>query len=115
MSVYHLVLFQALPAAQSEDLQNIFTNILSLKQDCKKPDGSIYIKSVAGGKARVSEGAPPNMKTHAFVIEFANLEDLEYYNREDVAHTKLLEVVKEKWVGCFEGAEFVDFVDGVGV
>ncbi|EAW24594.1 Dabb family protein [Aspergillus fischeri NRRL 181] len=60
--------------------------MLSLKEECLHPKtGKPYIVSSTGGKECSVEGMQ-NGITHVFVVEFASVEDRDYYAKEDPKH-----------------------------
>ncbi|OMP84667.1 hypothetical protein BK809_0001770 [Diplodia seriata] len=100
---------------------------MSLKDKCIHPTSQKpYIKSAVGGRNDSPEGmavsAPCGPRqhcfdlisytqggvTHAFVMEFENDEDREYYLEKDPAHLGFVGVVKD----LVETARVVDFKPG---
>jgi hypothetical protein len=82
--------------------------MLSLKDNCLAPNSNYpYVKRIQGGKDNSPEGLQ-NGLTHAFVVEFANANDRNYYVEQDPAHQafkKELEPLVEKTV-------VLDFTNG---
>ncbi|KAF2965015.1 hypothetical protein GQX73_g8554 [Xylaria multiplex] len=86
MPVNHLVLFQFKGEASTESVDKIYADMLSLKDACLR-DGTQkpYIKSLTGGKDNSPEGLQDGLQ-YAFVVEFENEDDRNYYVHEDKAH-----------------------------
>ncbi|KAM0461630.1 hypothetical protein ACHAPV_004338 [Trichoderma viride] len=86
MSVIHIVLFKFKSSATAEAVQNAVSEMLALKSDCLQPTTqTAYIKSFTGG----INNSPENLQngfTHAFVVEFASVEDRDYYVDKDPVH-----------------------------
>ncbi|GFP55792.1 hypothetical protein TASIC1_0005065000 [Trichoderma asperellum] len=86
MSVIHVVLFKYKSSATAEDVQNVCSEMLALKSGCLHPTTqTTYIKSLTGGTNNSPE-PHQNGFTHAFVVEFASVEDREYYVDQDPIH-----------------------------
>lgn len=67
-----------------------------------------YILSLKGGKDNSHEGLQGDI-THGFVVEFASVEDRDYYVKEDEAHAAFVMGLR----GLVHEAIVVDFEDGV--
>jgi len=82
---------------------------MSLKDRCLKPPavGKPYMISMKAGKNRSWEPFSKGM-THAFVLEFATQEDLDYYITEDPVHIAFSRVAGP----LLEDSLVVDIVDG---
>ncbi|CAG9951276.1 unnamed protein product [Clonostachys rosea f. rosea IK726] len=64
----------------------ISAKIQGLKDQCVHPESKKpYIRSVEGGADSAPEGLQQGI-THAFVIQFENTEDRDYYALKDPAH-----------------------------
>lgn len=69
---------------------------------------SAYILSVKGGKDNSNEGLQ-NGFTHGFVVEFASVEDRNYYTKTDPAHQDYVKSLG----GLLEKVTVIDFTNGV--
>ncbi|KAL1740928.1 hypothetical protein HDZ31DRAFT_85148 [Schizophyllum fasciatum] len=68
----------------------LFEKAFDFKDLCKKPDGALYVRAVRGGK-QVTEGLLGQIAKGwewAFVFEFANTDDLQYFLLKDPEHQK---------------------------
>ncbi|KAI0112221.1 stress responsive A/B barrel domain-containing protein [Nemania sp. FL0031] len=86
MPINHLVLFQFKADASAEQVEKAYAGMLSLKDAClhattQKP----YIKSLTGGKDNSPEGLQNGIQ-YAFVVEFENTQDRDFYVNNDPAH-----------------------------
>jgi hypothetical protein len=108
MNVMHIVLFQFksnLPAAEVEAACSRF---LALKETCIHPTHKgNYILSLKGGKDNSPEGLQNGM-THGFVVDFASVEDRDYYVTKDPTHMAFVKSIED----LVEKATVVDFCDG---
>ncbi|KAI1324890.1 stress responsive A/B barrel domain-containing protein [Xylariaceae sp. FL0255] len=82
MLINHLVLFQYKTDAAADAVGKAIKGMLALKDTClhaetQKP----YIKPLTGGKDNSPEG-----HSYAFVFEFENEEDRDYYLKKNPAH-----------------------------
>ncbi|GAW19524.1 hypothetical protein EKO27_g8059 [Xylaria grammica] len=86
MPINHLVLFQFKDGASTETIDETYADMLSLKDNCIR-DGTQkpYIQSLTGGKDNSPEGLQNGIQ-YAFVVQFANEDDRNYYALEDKAH-----------------------------
>lgn len=86
MPVNHLVLFQFKDEATTESVENAYAGMLGLKDACVR-DGTQtpYIKSLTGGRDNSPEGLQNGIQ-YAFVVEFENVEDRDFYVHQDKAH-----------------------------
>ncbi|ETS77634.1 hypothetical protein PFICI_09696 [Pestalotiopsis fici W106-1] len=83
--VTHFVSFEFLANQTQSDIDDVITRFLSLKDNCKKPDGSTYILTVSGG----TNNSPTDRNggfTHAWTNTFSSLDDRNYYLFEDPYH-----------------------------
>ncbi|KAI1309804.1 stress responsive A/B barrel domain-containing protein [Xylaria venustula] len=86
MPVNHLVLFQFKADASAEQVEKAVANLRSLKINCLHPTTQKpYIKSFSGGKDNSTEGLQNGFQ-YAFVAEFENTEDRDFYAHKDPAH-----------------------------
>ncbi|CRG85012.1 hypothetical protein PISL3812_02166 [Talaromyces islandicus] len=109
MSVTHIVLFQFKPSADTEAVSAACDRMLALKDNCIHPlSQQPYIKTSSGGLDHSIEGLQ-NGITHAFVVEFANKEDRDYYVQKDPAHQDFIKSLD----GIIEKAQVIDFTDRV--
>ncbi|ROW06617.1 hypothetical protein VMCG_04244 [Cytospora schulzeri] len=84
--VIHIVQFQFKEGTSESDKQNVAHEVLALKDRCLGPEtGKPYIKSLTGGKNNSPEGINDGLE-YAFVVEFENTEDRDYYVFKDPAH-----------------------------
>lgn len=87
----------------------VCARFLALKTNCLHPlTGLTYILSLKGGRDNSPEGLQGGI-THGFVVEFASVEDRDYYVNEDGAHKAFVKGLD----GLVEKAVVVDFEDGV--
>ncbi|WEW59210.1 hypothetical protein PRK78_004679 [Emydomyces testavorans] len=109
MGLTHIVLFQFKPQTSPEAIKDVCVRMLELKDNCIHPTSRRpYIKSVTGGKDNSIEKIQ-NGITHAFVVEFENAQDRDYYVQEDPAHQAFVKSVGS----VLEKAHVVDFTEGV--
>ncbi|OAQ96770.1 hypothetical protein LLEC1_00645 [Akanthomyces lecanii] len=84
--ITHIVLFEFKAEVDKAERDELSAEMLGLKDKClhattQKP----YIIRSSGGTDRSIEGMQHGI-THAFVVEFASVEDRQYYVKEDPAH-----------------------------
>ncbi|KAH8692298.1 stress responsive A/B barrel domain protein [Talaromyces proteolyticus] len=109
MSVTHIVLFQFKPSADTATINDACSRMLALRDNCLHPSSQRpYIKSSSGGLDNSIEGIQSGI-THAFVVEFANKEDRDYYVKNDPAHQEFVQSLD----GIIEKAQVIDFTDRV--
>ncbi|KAJ7720801.1 hypothetical protein B0H16DRAFT_1603935 [Mycena metata] len=107
--ITHIVMFAFEPLATPEEVQGVCDRLLALKDKCLDPQtNKPYLKAVSGGKNNSPEGLNGDF-THAFVIEFANEEDREYYLKKDPQHLGFVKGI----AGIVSKAQVIDFVPGV--
>ncbi|KAL8792129.1 MAG: hypothetical protein Q9195_005304 [Heterodermia aff. obscurata] len=83
-------------------------NVLNLKEKAIHPTTKQpYIKSASGGRDNSPEGLQ-NGFTHAFVMEFENEEDRNFYVKQDEAHQAVLAGLKD----VIDGAQVLDYTPG---
>ncbi|KAL1841405.1 hypothetical protein VTJ49DRAFT_7082 [Mycothermus thermophilus] len=118
MSVIHVVLFQFKSDASPEGVKaaKACDRFLALKANCIHPASKMpYILSLRGGRDHSPEGLqnePISMQnglTHGFVVEFASVEDRDYYVTTDPAHREFVKSIGE----LLEKPIVLDFSDGV--
>ncbi|KAI1173730.1 stress responsive A/B barrel domain-containing protein [Nemania sp. FL0916] len=86
MPVNHLVLFQFKTDASADKVEEAYLNMLSLKDKCLHPTTQTpYIKSFTGGRDNSPEGLQSGIQ-YAFVVEFENIADRDFYVHNDQAH-----------------------------
>ncbi|KAG8933636.1 hypothetical protein FRC03_009757 [Tulasnella sp. 419] len=86
MSNLHIVVFKYKPSTSSEDKLKVANDFLALKDACKLVGSSSpYISSIRAGSNYSEEGFHKGFE-HAFVVEFRNEEERQYYLSEDPAH-----------------------------
>ncbi|PCG93332.1 Dimeric alpha-beta barrel [Penicillium occitanis (nom. inval.)] len=109
MSVTHIVLFQFKPSADTAAIDDVCNRMLALKDNCLHPSSQKpYIKASSGGIDNSIEEIQ-NGITHAFVVEFANQEDRDYYVQKDPAHQEFIKSLD----GVIEKVQVIDFTDRV--
>ncbi|KAF2204255.1 hypothetical protein GQ43DRAFT_365022 [Delitschia confertaspora ATCC 74209] len=107
--VTHVVLFQFKNGVNPTGIKSINAQMLALKKTCKHPvTGKQYIKYISGGLDNSKEGLQNGM-THAFVLQFENTEDRDYYVDEDPAHAAF----KKQAAAILEKSQVIDFKDNV--
>ncbi|KYK58196.1 stress responsive A/B barrel domain protein [Drechmeria coniospora] len=112
MTVTHIVLLAFKPDASAAAVEECIGQLLGLKEACVHPETrKPYIKSSSGGKDMSIEGLQQGI-THAYVVEFASVEDRDYYVRKDPAHLAFVKnyIVSPDTV-VMKG-QVVDFVPG---
>ncbi|KAF2267610.1 hypothetical protein CC78DRAFT_530698 [Lojkania enalia] len=108
MGITHIVLFQFKADASPESINDISRRMLALKDGCIHPTSKKpYIKSASGGTDNSPEGAQ-NGITHAFIVEFENAEDRDYYVDKDPFHNEF----KKRAGTILEKVIVVDFTNG---
>ena len=83
--ITHVVLFKYSSTISWTELQKHFREFTALRTLCVKPNGKPYMISMRMGKNHSWE---PHSKgiTHAFILEFANADDRDYYLLKDPVH-----------------------------
>ncbi|KAF9894253.1 hypothetical protein FE257_007755 [Aspergillus nanangensis] len=110
MSITHIVMFQFKAGTPSDAIQDVCARMLALKTNCIHPaTQQPYITSASGGADNSPEGIQ-NGISHAFVVEFANVADRDYYVKEDPVHQAFIQSLSG---GVIEKAQVVDFTPGV--
>lgn len=108
MAVKHLVLFQFKADTSAEKVAEACSRMLGLRDGCVHPTSQKpYIRSLTGGKDNSKEGLQSNI-THAFVVEFASVEDRDYYVNTDPAHRDFVAFIGP----IAEKAVIVDYAEG---
>lgn len=106
-TVTHIVLFKYAPSITWTAFESHFASFTALKEKCLK-NGQPYMLSLRMGKNRSWEPHSKGM-THAFVLEFACQEDLDYYLTEDLVHREF----SRQALPLIEDSVVVDIQDGV--
>ena len=85
--VTHVVLFKYNDLVTWRELEHHFTELARLKSTCLKPAGTgkPYMLSMQIGKNHSWENFSKGM-THCIVLEFASVEDRDFYLLEDPVH-----------------------------
>ncbi|KAI9773723.1 MAG: hypothetical protein M1839_002021 [Geoglossum umbratile] len=104
MVIVHIVLFEFNPSATPEAIQDVCQRMLALKDQCIHPTtNKPYLKSSIGGRDNspeelqvsiygLSVGSNTDLAmsqrgmTHAFIVEFENEADRNYYINGDPVH-----------------------------
>ncbi|KAF2114958.1 stress responsive A/B barrel domain-containing protein [Lophiotrema nucula] len=109
MTITHIVMFTFKSTASSDDVRKICDRFIGLKDTCIHPTSKQpYLVSAKGGTDNSPEGIAGGL-THAFVLDFASIEDRDYYVDKDPVHDQF-----KKDVGVLlEKAQVIDFEDGV--
>ncbi|KAI5853611.1 hypothetical protein BZA05DRAFT_444606 [Tricharina praecox] len=105
--VTHIVSVK-LPSTPATLATQITTDFLALQQKCQKEDGSEYILSITGGPDISIEGLQKGF-THVYVVQFASVEDRNYYVRRDSAHAEFAGRLIGSIEGGVDGATVLDF------
>ncbi|KAJ5629810.1 hypothetical protein N7528_003467 [Penicillium herquei] len=109
MAIIHIVLFQFKPGIESFIINDTCKRMLELKENCLHPvSQKPYIEMSSGGIDNSPEGIQDG-KTHAFVVEFANAPDRDYYVHLDPAHQEFIKSLD----GIIEKAQAIDYTPGV--
>ncbi|KAL2260091.1 hypothetical protein VTK26DRAFT_6012 [Humicola hyalothermophila] len=107
-SVTHIVLFQFKPTADHAAVDAACANFLSLKEKCMQPNSKhTYIQSITGGRDISNEKLQDGL-THAFVVQFGNTDDRNYYVEHDPAHQEF----KKEIDPLVEKVTVLDFTNG---
>ncbi|KAJ5620261.1 hypothetical protein N7510_004245 [Penicillium lagena] len=124
MSITHIVLFQFKEGVSPEVVNDVCERMLGLKDNCIHPSSQKpYIKSSSGGRDNSIEGAQyenplaallisvmrKNGISHAFVVEFANAADRDFYIEKDPVHLAFVRSLD----GIIERAQVIDYTPGV--
>ncbi|TLS26807.1 hypothetical protein PpBr36_04803 [Pyricularia pennisetigena] len=108
MTVVHVVLFSFKDSATAGEVDSVCKGMLALKDKCIHPTtNKPYIKSAVGGVDNSPVGLNGGIK-YAFVCEFENAEDRDYYNQKDPAHLELVGSL-----GIASKVQVIDFTPGV--
>ncbi|KAE9371885.1 stress responsive A/B barrel domain protein [Stipitochalara longipes BDJ] len=109
MSIVHVVMFEFKGEATAEEITDVCSRMLALKDQCLHPTSKTpYIKSGIGGKQNSPEGLSGGL-THIFVVQLENEEDRKYYLEKDPAHLAFVKSIG----GVVKKAQVVDFTPGV--
>ncbi|CAJ0547387.1 Ff.00g041410.m01.CDS01 [Fusarium sp. VM40] len=86
MGINRVVQFQFKSDTGDEAVKKVSAKIQGLKEKCVHPESNkSYIRSIQGGADSAPEGLQQGI-THAFVIQFDNTDDRDYYALKDPAH-----------------------------
>ncbi|KAI6914685.1 hypothetical protein KC318_g1034 [Hortaea werneckii] len=108
-TITHIVLFKYRPEITWSAFEAHFDTFQSLQTKCLHPDtGKPYMLSMRMGKNRSWEPFSKGM-THAFVLEFASQEHLDYYLLHDPVHREF----SRNAGPLIEDSLVVDIRDGV--
>ncbi|KAK2752801.1 hypothetical protein FQN55_005933 [Onygenales sp. PD_40] len=109
MGVTHIVLFQFKASASADTVKDVCARMLALKDSCIHPTHQKpYIKTSIGGRDNSIEGLQDGI-THAFVVEFENVEDRDYYVNKDPAHLAFVGGLGD----AIQKVQVIDFTNGV--
>ncbi|KAK0625201.1 dabb-domain-containing protein [Bombardia bombarda] len=109
MGIIHIVMFGFKPLATPEEVQQVCSGMLALKDKCIHPQtNKPYLKTSVGGADSSPEGRQHGI-SHAFLSEFESQEDRKYYIEKDPAHLEFVKSVD----GIVEKIQVVDFTPGV--
>ncbi|KAJ5966202.1 stress responsive A/B barrel domain protein [Penicillium waksmanii] len=119
MSITHVVLFQFKSGLDAQVIKDVCTRMLGLKDNCVHPSSQRpYIKASSGGYGQFTRGYSGESTkqkalfggiTHAFVVEFENAADRDYYCKEDPVHQEFVQSLG----GIIEKAQAIDYTPGV--
>lgn len=104
--ITHVVLFRYSPSIPWSTLESHFRSFQALKTKCLK-DGKPYMLSMRMGKNTSWENFSRSM-THAFILEFKDEVDRDYYLLHDQVHRRFSELAGP----LIEDSVVVDFKDG---
>ncbi|KAK4194684.1 stress responsive A/B barrel domain-containing protein [Triangularia verruculosa] len=108
-TVTHIVLFKFKSDLDGGAIDVAAAKILSLKENCLSPNSqNAYIKSITGGRDNSPENLQNGM-THAFVVQFENTDDRNYYVEQDPAHLAF----KKEIEPLVEKVMVLDYINGV--
>lgn len=106
--ITHIVLFRYSPSIPWSTLQSHFTDFASLKTRCLNAQGNPYMLSLRMGLNHSWENFGRGM-THAFILEFKDEADRDYYLLHDKVHREF----SAKAGPLIEDSVVVDFKEGV--
>ncbi|KAF2444509.1 stress responsive A/B barrel domain protein, partial [Karstenula rhodostoma CBS 690.94] len=107
--ITHIVAFKYRSEISWSDMEDHFKYFMSLKtRSLHRQTGKPLIKSLRAGKNRSWESCSKGM-SHAFVLEFASQEDLDYYLTAEPVHLQFSKDAKP----LIEDSLVVDIKDGV--
>ncbi|KAK0719035.1 stress responsive A/B barrel domain-containing protein [Apiosordaria backusii] len=108
-AVTHVVLFKFKPELDAAAVDVACAKILALKENCFAPNSQhAYIRSITGGRDNSPESLQNGM-THAFVVQFENTDDRNYYVEQDPAHLAF----KKEIEPLVEKVTVLDYINGV--
>ncbi|KAH6839461.1 stress responsive A/B barrel domain-containing protein [Chaetomium sp. MPI-CAGE-AT-0009] len=104
----HIVMFQFKRDAEPAAIDVACARMMSLKDNCVAQNSKFpYIKSITGGRDNSNEKLQHGA-THAFVIQFANADDRDYYVERDPAH----QAFKQEIESLVEKTTVLDYTNG---
>ncbi|KAL2271991.1 hypothetical protein VTJ83DRAFT_1362 [Remersonia thermophila] len=107
-AVTHLVLFEFKKDVDAAKVSEMCAKMVALKEACVSPNSNHpYIQSIAGGRD-ISIEALQHGATHAFVVQFSNTDDRNYYVDHDPAH----QAFKKEVGPLVEKVTVLDFANG---
>ncbi|KAJ5656193.1 hypothetical protein N7507_008143 [Penicillium longicatenatum] len=108
MSITHIVLFQFKAGIEAQAIHAACDRMLALKDTCLHPSSQRpYIRASRGGADNSIEGSQDGI-THAFVVEFDNAADRDYYVRDDPVHQTFVQSLD----GLIEKVQVIDYTHG---
>ncbi|KAL8403443.1 hypothetical protein RB594_008630 [Gaeumannomyces avenae] len=106
--VTHVVLFEWKTAADPDAVVMAHKRLMALRTKCIHPTRKQpYIVSLKGGRDHSPEGLQHGA-THGYVVEFASIEDRDYYVKTDPAHKAFVGGISD----IVEKATVLDFTAG---
>ncbi|KAL1840390.1 hypothetical protein VTJ49DRAFT_516 [Mycothermus thermophilus] len=107
-TVTHVVLFQFKKDVDAAKVSEVCAKMMALKETCLAPNSNhAYIQSITGGRDISVEGLQHGA-THAFVVQFSNTDDRNYYVDHDPAH----QAFKKEVEPLVEKVTVLDFANG---
>ncbi|KAK6538197.1 hypothetical protein TWF694_011079 [Orbilia ellipsospora] len=109
-TVVHIVLLEFADGIKTEAIRPLCDAFVKLKDTCIHPNTKKpYINSLKGGYDNSIESLTHGY-THAFVLEFSNLGDRDYYVNTDPSHQSFKKLLKD---GGLANVTVIDFTNGV--
>ncbi|KAI1136406.1 dabb-domain-containing protein [Hypoxylon sp. FL0543] len=109
MAIYHIVLFKFKDLIPLEEERAACGRMLDLAANCIHPTSQKpYVKMLGGGKDNSPEGLSGGI-THAFIAQFENEEDRNYYVDKDPAHLAFVASIKD----MVDKIQVIDFTPDV--
>ncbi|EED18979.1 conserved hypothetical protein [Talaromyces stipitatus ATCC 10500] len=108
MGIIHIVMIEFKAEVTTEQIEDVYSRHLALKDLCVRSDSKKpYITNQMAGKDISVENLSGGF-THIFIEEFDNIEDRNYYLKEDSAHAEFGKVVEN----LVKSAQVNDFIPG---